>query len=164
MSTSVNTWILGAGSDYTFAVAEVEMVEYLPEPIAMDVPLSPHYCSAVIPWRERLLPLMHYQRLFEPTASHEQRHIGVLAYQLQPGEPLRHLAIALSAPPYRIAVTDDLSEDLPERYADPIYRPLVRAVFLHNDAAVPVLDVAYLASTLLRDSMLERMFVAHAAE
>lgn len=157
MPTRVNAWILSADSGYSFAVAEVEMVEYLPEPIVKEVPLSPHYCPAVIPWRERLLPLMYYQQLFEPTAPREQRHIGVLAYQLQGGEPLRYLAVALSAPPYRIAVTDDLSEDLPERYTDPIYRPLVRAVFQHNGTAVPVLDVAYLASSRLRDSLLERV-------
>jgi len=156
VGVAAQAWILTDSAGYSIAVAEVEMTEYLIGSTVMAVPFTPDYCPSVMPWRGRLLPVMHYSLLFESFSPREQQHIGVLAYQVHPGEPLRHVALALGHAPYRIAVTEQESEALPELYAEPAYRPLVRSVLRHNGEPVPVIDVNYLVSIALRDSLLEK--------
>ncbi len=154
MTASAHAWILTDLAGQRFAVANVEMVEYLTEAHIMNVPLSPDYCPAVMHWRERLLPIVFYHRLFAPGAAvSELHHIGIVAYQRHPGEPLLHLAVVLNQAPYRVVVTDEENEALPECYRDPVHSPLVRAVFSLDNAPVPVLDVNYLASSTLRESL-----------
>lgn len=156
MGTAAQGWILTDSAGYRFAVAEVEMTEYLMGPAVLSIPFAPDYCPAVLPWRGRLIPVIHYSLLFESFSPREQQHIGVLAYQLHPGEPLRHVAMALRYAPHRIVVTEQESEELPELYTASPYRPLVRSVLRHEGESVPVIDVTYLASTALRDSLLEK--------
>ncbi len=156
MTTAAHAWVLTDNADHRFAVANVEMVEYLSEATVLDVPYSPAYCPAVMPWRGRLLPVIHYHRLFDPQATAALKHIGVLAYQSHPGEPLQHVALVLGSAPYRVTVTDQESEALPELYAEAAYRPLVRSVFCHNTVSLPVLDVNYLISPALRDLLLKK--------
>lgn len=160
MTASAYAWILTDHSGHSFAVANVEMVEYLTEASPLQVPLSPGYSPAVIPWRDRLIPLVFYHRLFEPGSAATLHHIGILAYQRQPGAQLQHIAVELAQAPYRVVVTDEESGALPERYRDPVYAPLVRSVFNHNESPIPVLDVNYLVSAALRNAWEEKTAAA----
>lgn len=153
MTDSVNAWILTDHDGNAFAVAEMEMIAYLIAPPTISVPLTPAYCMRVMPWRDRLLPILHHNRLFAPTSHVDLRHIGVLAYQTAPGQALNHIAVTLRQSPYRVSVSDRTSAPLPDNYREQAYRPMVRSVFRHDEALVPVIDVAYLASTTLRDSL-----------
>lgn len=153
MTASAHAWILTDASGHSFAVANVEMVEYLTEATTLTVPFSPAHCPAVMPWREHLIPVIMYHRLFSPDAAppQELHHVGIIAYQRQPGEALLYLAVVLGQAPFRVVVSDEESEALPERYQDMTYSPLVRSVFCHDKTPIPVLDVNYLASATLRD-------------
>lgn len=151
MTSSAYAWILTDNSGHSFAVADVQMAEYLTEATVKEVPLSPDYCPGIMPWRGRLLPVVYFDRIFDPDLPKVQNHIMVLAYQQQPGEPIRHLAVVVGRSPYRIIVTEQESEALPELYDETEYRPLVLSVFSHNETAIPVIDVNYLASPVLRD-------------
>ena len=152
-AASVYAWILTDSSGYSFAVSEVEMVEYLIDPVTMPIPLTPSYCKSVMPWRDDLLPVFHYHHLFRSYANRNNKHVGVLAYQERAGEALRYVAVALNQAPSRVEVTDEKSRKLPNVYIKPIYQPLVRSVFQHNGISIPVIDVTYLTSIALRDAL-----------
>ncbi len=154
MTTAVSAWILTDNAGLAFAVAEVEMIEYLIAPSTFAVPQTPDYCTRVMPWRDQLLPIIQLNKLLKPDSYVDYRHIGVLAYQNAPGQDLKYIAVALGQSPYRVSVSDRGSAPIPDIYRVPAYRPLVRSVFRLDEIQVPVLDVAYLASITLRDAML----------
>lgn len=153
MTATVNAWVLTDNDGNAFAVAETEMIAYLVAPITLPVPQTPAYCSRVMPWRNRILPVLHHNQLFASFAPVDLRHIGVLAYQTAPGQPINHVAVTLGKPPYRVRVSDQSSAQLPDSYGHPAYRPMVRSVFRLEDTLIPIVDVAYLASDTLRDSL-----------
>ncbi len=155
MSQGVNAWVLNDLSGAAVAVAEVEMVEYITGTEILPVPLAPAHCPAVMPWRGRLLPVVRLERLFGEGGEEAIHHLGVLAYQLRPGEPLQHLAMVLGQAPYRVAVGEQPSAALPERYNSTAMAPLVRSVFTQGEDDIAVLDVGYLASAALRDSLFD---------
>ncbi len=154
MTTAVTAWVLTDNAGLPFAVAEVEMIEYLIAPSTLAIPLTPDYCTRVMPWRDQLLPIIHHNKVLMPNSYVDYQHIGVLAYQNAAGQDLKYISVALGQSPYRASVSDRASAPLPDNYRAPAYRPLVRSVFLLDEIPVPVLDVAYLASVTLRDAML----------
>lgn len=155
MTTSAKAWLLTDSSGHTIAVADMETFGYLVEATVLEVPFSPDHCPAVLPWRNRLLPIVLLHRLFEPGAGWEPHHFAILAYQQRPGEALRYIALALGHPPQRILVSDQVSEVLPEEYEKPALQPLVRSVFRHDNSPVPVIDINYLASSTLSERLAE---------
>lgn len=153
MTTAANAWILTDHDGNAFAVSEMEMIAYLISPPTLAVPMTPGYCGQVTPWRDRLLPVLHYNRLFAPTSHVESRHVGVLAYQTAPGQPINHIAVSLGQSPYRVSVSEQPCAPLPDNYTEHAYRPMVRSVFCHEETLIPIVNVAYLASTSLRDAL-----------
>ena len=153
MTSSAYAWVLSDSSGNSFAVADVEVVEYITEAVINEVPLSPDHCPGEMPWRGQLLPVIYYDRIFGYHSPKEVQHLMVLAYQKQPGEPLHHVAVVLGNSPTRVVVEAQESESLPELYSMPAYRPLVRAVFSNNGKLIPVIDLNYLVSPAFRDAL-----------
>lgn len=146
MPDTSNAWMLDIGAGIKVAVAENEIVEYLRSPRVYQVPMTPRHCSSIVFWRgDRMLPLFDLAMLTQPGFEASADHLGVLAYQTAPKEPIRHLGIALQAPPQRIRVSDADACDWPEDYPES-WKALTLALFAREDACIPVLDVPGLDS------------------
>lgn len=153
MNQNPQAWLLKDSAGAPFAVSEIEMVAYEHAPRRFPVPAAPRYCNELILWQERLVPLLHTALLFEPHRAPQHHHIGIFAYQTQPGTPLDYLALSLHAAPHKILVKENTLAPLPTAYGDPRLRPLALSCFSHEGENIPILDLAYLASATLRDSL-----------
>lgn len=146
MAEISNAWLLDVGAGMQVAVADNEIVEYLRSPIIRTVPLTPPYCSSVVFWRDQqMLPLFNLALLTQPQFDTNTEHLGVLAYQARPKTPLRHIGIALYAPPEKILVRDDDACSWPEYYPE-FWTTLTLALFTHNGMSTPILDIAGLCA------------------
>lgn len=143
MSRQHRAWLLASGTE--FAVAERHMVEYVLSPHIVDVPLRPPHCAGVAIWRERWIPVLDLAAAnASPTDGHTARAI-VLAYQLAPGQPLQHGAVAVHAPPRETWVSDDMACAPPEDLIKRLRQSLVSCFSLHG-TPVPIVNVARLFS------------------
>lgn len=146
-----HAWLLSLGGNYQIALSDREMVEYLVDVNTLSVPLTPNYCAAVMPWRERLVPVIDINPLIAKPYLDSMRHLCVVAYQEAPRTPLRHVAIVINGPPLRVPVDDDQACAVPPEYKGEL-APLALAALELEGRAVPIFDIAYLCSTDLRDA------------
>lgn len=156
MNQNPQAWLLSDSAGNPFAVSEIEMIAYDQSPHTYRVPATPDYCSELILWQQRLIPLIQTALLFEPYASRGNTHIGILAYQQRKGSALDYLALSLGGTPVKIEVKDDTIAPLPPGYEYPLLRPLALSCFTHEGVNVPILDITYLASPALRDGLHDR--------
>ncbi len=140
-------WLLHAARDVTCAVAQHEMVEYLPEVRTQRVPLANPYCEHLVLWRDRLVPIVDLARLLHGGSSTTEHALGIVAYQPHARLPLEYLGIWIDAPPNRVKVGDDQACDLPTAWHDPRFDELALSCFLHEERAVPILNLVTLANT-----------------
>lgn len=152
--SDTHAWILSLAPDRRIAVADREMIEYIIAPAMERVPMTPEHCNEVLIHREELLPLFDLNTLlgWEPLAH--RRHVGMLAYQLAPRQPLQHLAMYLHGPPVRMKVSDDWVTAVPDYFCGALV-DLALSCFTLGDQEVPILNVPYLASANLLDRLLE---------
>lgn len=153
MSQNPRAWLLRDSARNLFAVSEIEMVAYDQSPRTYRVPATPEYCPELLLWQQRLIPLIHTALLFGMHGSQSNAHIGIFAYQQEPGRPLEYLALSLHGAPVKIEVSDNTLAELPASYDDSLLRPLARSCFRHDGESVPILDITYLASPTLRDEL-----------
>lgn len=133
-------WLLDLGAGCRAAVGERELVHLLYMPQSHAVPRTPVHARAVLPWQQRLLPVLDVVSWLggEPSAS-GLSIAGVLAYQHQRGAPPRYGALWLAAPPVRLDVADQQACALPEPV--PAWQALAVSCFEHEGAPVPILDL-----------------------
>ena len=131
------------------AVAMHELVEVLSRPRRFHVPLANATCHEVIVWRDEILPVVDY-RVTEETAARAAAApvTAVAAYQLAPGQRLRHGALELSAMPKTIEVNDDMSCP-PPGDGGPLGE-LALACFSYQNLPVPVVDLARMFEQVAR--------------
>lgn len=145
MSEISTAWLMHIGAGKQIAVAEKEIVEYLPSPDIYQIPLAPPYCSSVVFWRDRILPLFNLVLLTQPKFAPKTEYMAILAYQTEPKTPLSHIAVVLYAPPEKIMVSDDDVCDWPEVFPE-IWKSLTRSLFNYNGEVTPVLDIEALCA------------------
>jgi hypothetical protein len=145
MAKISNAWILPFGNHLQCAVSEKVMVQYIISPQMHLVPLTPDYCTYVINWRDRLIPVVNLAMLLDQSDTDTMHHIGIMAYQEAPRTPLQYGAIMLNASPTRIAVDDRQSCDIPG-YVEPQMSSMILSCFSHNDIKTPIIDMSYLYS------------------
>ncbi|MDX1433628.1 MAG: chemotaxis protein CheW [Gammaproteobacteria bacterium] len=141
--SSVRAWLLELGGDRLAAVALHELVEVLSRPRRFHVPLAYPTCHEVIVWRDEILPVVDLR----PAAGSATRTgaasvTAVAAYQLAPGQRVRHGAVELNAMPKTIEVSDEMSCP-PPGSGEPL-GALALACFSYQNLPVPVVDLARL--------------------
>lgn len=139
-------WLLRAADDIAFAVAQHEMVEYLTDPRVQRVPLANPFCDRLALWRDTLIPIVDFACLLRGASATVQRALSIVAYQPGRLEPLAYLGIWVDAPPSHVDVSDEQACELPQTWREPHLAALALACFEHKDTAVPILDIAELAS------------------
>lgn len=145
---SVRAWLLDFGGDRVAAVALHELVEVLSRPRRFHVPLANPACHDVIVWRDEILPVIDLRAVYESSArpAHAASVTAVAAYQLAPGQRLRHGALELGSMPKTIEVNDDMTCPAPGEGETPggVPSELALACFRYQNLPVPVIDLGRL--------------------
>jgi chemotaxis signal transduction protein len=120
----------------------LEIVEH---PKAEPVPGGAAHALGLMPWQGQRLPLIDLDRLAGQPASTPAvaRYALVVAYQIAPGQPVRHGALALHELPQTVQVADADCCALPAEGAA-LWSRAALSCFRHAGRAVPVLDTARL--------------------
>jgi chemotaxis signal transduction protein len=142
---SYPAWLLQAAGDMTLAVAQHEMIEYLTDARSQRVPLANAHCEHLAVWRDRLVPVLDFARLFAGSKGASQRSMSVVAYQPSARQPLEYLGIWTDTAPSRITVSDDQACELPPAWRDERLQELALSCFAHEERTVPILNLANLA-------------------
>ena len=139
-------WLLDVGGRRV-AVGVREQVHLMLEPDAAELAGTPEHCRHVIFWNDRCVPVVDLGRWLDPRAHAEQRrHLGVYAYQQEPGAPVEFGALWLTRPPQRIEVDDDAAAPLP---ANARWARVAHGCFADGAGAVPILDLEQIFSGAL---------------
>lgn len=139
MTEPARAWLLELGEGRVAAVGPLEMAHLLSDaPAAVAVPHAPAYADRVFLWEGEMVPVLDLCARMSGRPARETPYLGVVRYREAAGESLCLGALALDAPPRRVAVSDDMACDLP----DPAWRPFAISCFSHDEQAVPVLDLA----------------------
>jgi len=141
-------WLLNLGDTLQAAVGERQMLHFMDTPHLLDIPKTPAHCRHVIIWRNTILPVIDLGKwLGVPAPPNTLNFVGIAGYQDQPGTPPQYGALLLAAIPIRIQADDDQACALPKQ---PIgWRHLAMSCFIHNEQAVPILNLPYLFSNRL---------------
>lgn len=143
MSESRYAWLLPCGNDYQIAMAEYQMVEFVPSPKCIEVPLTPPHCRNGLVWRKRFVPLIDLARLAGASNSGTMYGVTIIACQPHAHAPLRYLAIRNTASPSRVLVSDEQACALPEEYPHAWLELTLSCVSIQG-RATPILDLTRL--------------------
>ncbi len=145
-SARTRAWVMDVGAGRRVAAGTHHVVEYLLSPNTIGLPLAPAHCPAVLIWREQIIPSVNLAGLSSSAqpGTHEWRGAVVLAYQEEPGKPLRYGALLVYAAPEETWVSDDMACPLPEEST--AFQYFTSACFAHEEQAVPVVDTTKLFS------------------
>lgn len=142
---SSRAWLLDFGRGLQAAVGQHEMSHVLPTAVLFDIPCTPHYCSEVLIYQNRIMPVLDIPSLLEgQRIIHTSNDvIGVAVFQDDPSHPVGYGGIRLATLPTSVYVSDDQSCELPahKRYWAP---PLSVSCFYHEGVAIPILNLSYL--------------------
>ncbi len=140
-------WLLDFGNGLQAAVAYHEMWQVLLSPKLFDVACTPQYCSHVLIFQKRILPVLNLatflldaHKPFIATGN----VVGIAVYQTDPQAPVNYGCLYLSQMPQRIEVSDEDACDLPDEIK--YWEPLTLSCFLRNEVAIPIIDFASLFS------------------
>jgi chemotaxis signal transduction protein len=142
---SYPAWLLRAAGDVTLAVAQHEMIEYLTEARVQRVPLANAHCEHLAVWRDKLVPVLDFARLFIGGNGAVRRALSIVAYQPRAQQPLAYLGIWTDTAPSRITVSDDQACELPPDWCEERLQNLALSCFAHEERTVPILNLANLA-------------------
>jgi chemotaxis signal transduction protein len=124
-----------------------ELLHLVDAPSTFSVPYTPDYCSRVVLWQERLLPVMDIAARVG-NRSCNAPFLAVVGYQQQRGEYPQFGALMLKSPPRQLAVSDDSACRLPQENA--AWGDLAISCFEHQGSPVPVLNLYRLFSSAPR--------------
>ena len=134
----MNAWVLDFGLSYKVAVGGRELLHLIDVPVTFVVPYTPAFCHKVVSWQGRLLPVMELACRFGGEVK-EAQFIAVIGYQNKRGEQPQFGAIALTAPPKQISVSDDQACGLPDSRQG--LSAWTISCFEHQGDTVPVLNL-----------------------
>jgi chemotaxis signal transduction protein len=151
--SSSSAWLLECGDALTVAVGDHEIVECVQPERYYSIPGTPDYCSSVLSWQGKLVPVMDMA-----AAIRDQRglpldssFVCLLSYQRAPKQPLEYLALRISKTPQKIQVDDDQVCELPEGDAFDRLKSVAFCCFSHQQLPVPILDIVRLCSEEFRE-------------
>jgi chemotaxis signal transduction protein len=145
-------WLLECGDSLALAVGDHEMVEYAQQGKTWTVPGAPGYCSSVMVWQNRIVPIMNLRALQGgPAETGEKPHVCVLNYQEAPGLPLQQLAVCVTRAPQKIRVEDEQACEFPPSLEPGKLREVTLACFAHDGLPVLIVDIARLCSAEFRE-------------
>lgn len=139
--SSANAWLLDLGGAMRVAIGTRELVQIVDASDMHLVPLSPSWCSKVMFWQKRMLPVLDLSIRIHHSES-KGSLLAIVAYQDSENASVGLGAIILTAPPLRIAVDDAQACTLDEPMAD--WRVLANASFTWDGAVIPVLHLSRL--------------------
>ena len=138
MMKNLNAWVLDLGLGYKVALGIREILHLIDAPATFTVPCTPPYCSKVVPWQGRMLPVMELASRLDGKSIAGQ-FIAVVGYQKVRGEYPQFGALLLTSPPTKILVNESNACELPEKMYS--WRELVISCFELNGESLPVLNL-----------------------
>lgn len=149
--TTATAWLLPVTDQFTAAIGEFELVHILPElPVFFPVPCAPAYCSSVILWQDKLIPVMDLAQRFQLTNSQKEAStliLGIVVFWLQDKKTVEYGALRLSGIPNRCTVDDAQVRPLPDNIQH--MSGYIQSCFenTQNLRTVPVLHMGQLFSS-----------------
>jgi chemotaxis signal transduction protein len=151
--SSSNAWLLECGEVLTVAVSDHEIVECVHPERYHKVPGTPDYCSSVLAWQDKLVPVMDLAAALDgiPKTSMDTAFVCLLSYQLAPKQPLQYLALRINNTPQKILVDDEQVCEMPAEGFSALLKSVSLCAFSHQQLPVPILDIAKLCSDEFRE-------------
>ncbi len=147
IAKSSRAWLLNFGGGLKAAVGLHEMSQVLISPTLFDVPTMPRYCSDVVIFQKRILPVLNVPNMLlegKKVIIVNTKVIGVAIYQDETTESANYGSLFLASMPESIIVSDEDVCDLPEEQK--YWEPFAFTCFSYHDITVPIIDLAYLFS------------------
>ncbi len=148
-------WLLDFGRGLQAAVGHHEMWQVLISPVLFEVPCTLTYCSEVLVFQDRILPILDMSNLLEgeKTIPVTSSVVGIAIYQDEPTHPIHYAGLHLATRPQSIYVSDNQACDLPAH--QPCWEPLALSCFFHKGRTIPIIELAYLFSEEFNTKMLQ---------
>ncbi len=109
MSNTVSAWLLKTGGAIDLALGNANLVQLLDEPKHFTVPAAPLHARSVLLWQDQVLAILDPHAWLFGSRQKDAGFVAVVAYQMEPMEPLRYGAILLSEVPQSIEVDDNMA-------------------------------------------------------
>ena len=155
--SSSNAWLLECSSRLTIAVGDHEIIECVQAQGEQLVPKAPFYCSTVLVWQQRAVPVFD---LGAATGLADEGYansmVCLLNYQQAPMQPLQQVALRVRETPEKVFVDDAQSIDGIEESGDGLLDEIMLAGFRHGHQDVAVIDLAKLCSRDFADAVQAR--------
>ena len=151
MAESVAAWRLQFDVGVYAAVGEMEMIHLLQaeELQLFAIPQTPFYCSEVLVWENRIIPVLDVLSwLEEYRVPRTYPIIGIFRYRTGESTEIEYGALAMESIPERISVNDDQASELPRIPRG--WRQLALSCIQHEEQLIPILDLPQLFSGALR--------------
>ena len=151
--SSSSAWLLECGDTLTVAVGDHEIVECVQPERYYGIPGTPDYCSSVLSWQGKLVPVMDIAAAVndERSLPQDTSFVCLLSYQRAPKQALEYLALRISNTPQKIQVDDEQVCELPEGNAFDLLKSVAFCCFSHQQLPVPILDIVQLCSEEFRE-------------
>lgn len=133
-------WLLNIGSGKLVGAGERELLHLVEQPELFEVPMAPRHCMRVLAWQGQLLPVWDLHAWLEPgSVTDKVPLVVIVGYQSHRREIPKFGAMILAEPPVRTWVADSQACTLPSD--QPGWNQVALSCFMHEDNAVPVLDL-----------------------
>ena len=143
MSETTPAWLLRVANDIQFSISEHQAMEYIENPLLHYIPKTPASCKNIIYWRDKIVPVIDMNILFDHSGTINTQHLMVIAYQEKEHTPLQYVAYILASAPEKIIVNDDTAVELPEFFPEKL-KPFVLSSFSYNHQPTSIFDIAQL--------------------
>lgn len=140
--TGAKAWLLKTGQNIVVAVGQYEVVHILDKPECISIPQAPAYCSEVVLWNNRIIPIIDltawYSGYTDSTVT--STSIVAIVVYLGPEDEYRYGGLKLRTIPVLNQVNDDQFCELPQDSSD--WRSISISCFTGGAGDyVPVLDL-----------------------
>ena len=151
--SSSNAWLLECGDALTVAVGDHEIVECVQPERYYSIPGTPGYCSSVLSWQGKLVPVMDMAAAVngERGLPQDTSFVCLLSYQRAAKQALEYLALRISKTPQKIQVDDEQVCELPEGNAFDLLKSVAFCCFSYQQLPVPILNIVQLCSEEFRE-------------
>ncbi len=131
-----NAWVLDFGGTHCAAVGTRVLVHLIDHPKTYSAPYTPRHCRYVLPWHDRLLPVM--DMAVRLGAVPRKPHLVAVACYRDSDDGVRFGALTLAAPPVPAAITNGQQCALPEQ---PEWQNLAASCVDFMGRPVPILHL-----------------------
>lgn len=140
--TGAKAWLLKAGRGINVALGQYEVIHILDTPRLISIPQAPAYCSKVVLWNNRIIPIIDLTAWFfghNDTETVNTAIVAIVVY-LGPEGEYCYGGLRLRSIPLLNQVNDQQFCDLPEGSAE--WKRISLSCFTDSAVGfVPVLDL-----------------------